>query len=823
MPVTFEEAEKNLHQLADWYQNSAIQSRNEATTRLQLINRIITECLGWDLEDCKAEESSNGQYIDYSLYCPSCLLIIEAKKEDTYFELPLGSTNLKCDIGYFLRHAKDVGGAIQQAIGYCQKRGTPYGAICNGHQIIAFIGSRSDGYSPIEGKALAFDSYDMMEQHFLILWQCLSKEGIMNRRLSVELSDVITAPIPEKLSQQIPGYPGFKQRNTLQTDLQILSDLFLEDLASIGEEGGEVDFIKECYCQSGALSQYALVSREILKTRYSNLFQKETEGPSLAPATTKKGINPQLIADSLSRRPVLLIGDVGVGKTMFIKHLYQVEAADLFSDALAIYVDFAYNPTLEKDLELFIQDSVESQLRDNYEIDIRNRNFVFGVLNRELQQFENGIYGDLRNTAPETYERERLRFVEDKMRNIDEYLRRCLNHIQRGRKKQIVLFLDNVDRRSEELQERVFVIGQGIAERWPVTVFISIRPETFYKSRSSGALDAYHPRAFTISPPRVDQVVQKRLVYGINLLERGMQLGFGDTITVKTETLRNYLNILIYSFDKNRYLIEFLDNMCGGNIRLALDFVRAFIGSGHVDTGKILNKYEETGSYLVPLHEFLRAIIYGDHEHYSPVASHILNLFDVSCPDGKEHFLSPILLAQLVRWSQNSTTDGFVNVSDIFAYLQDLGYTPKQINWALERLSNRNLIELPVRLQKDNEHESVFYYRVTSIGAYYVRRLIGRFNYVDGMVVDTPILEPSMQSRISDAYSIQDRLARARIFCEYLDSQWSLVQNHELAFRWPAVREAITRNIEYITGKISIREDVLEPMLPSEPQSNGVQ
>ena len=812
MGVEYQEGEKNLHDLINWYSSNVNeQTRNEATTRLHLIDRLLFDCLGWNREDCRTEEPVNGKYIDYAFYCPACLFIVEAKREGVYFELPVGTDNVMYNITFFSRQAKSVESAIKQAIGYCQSHGVAYGAVCNGHQLIAFIGSRSDGCPPLEGRALVFDSLESMERNFLMVWQCLSKDGILSRRLSIELQGAVVSPAPEKLSERTPGYPGFKRRNVLQTDLQILSDLFIEDIARVGEEGDERDFLRGCYCHSGALSQYALISKDILRTRYSALFQETTGGPSTTPATTKKGINPELLAESLSRRPILLIGDIGVGKTMFIKHLYQVEAPDIFTDALVFYVDFGSGPTLLEDLSVFVMDELKKQLLDRYDIDIEARNFIHGIFHRDLERFEKGLYADIRDTSPQTFEKKRVEYIEEKLRNKDEYLRLCLTHISRGRKKQIVVFLDNVDRRPDEFQESVFVIGQTMADRWPVTVFISIRPQTFYRSRISGTLDAYHPRAFTIGPPRVDEVVTKRLEYGVKLLDRGIQLFSREGVLVKVESLKNYLEVLAYSFSQNRYLNEFLDNMSGGNIRLALEFVRAFIGSGHVDTEKILNIHRDTGKYLVPLHEFLRAVTYGDHEHYSPGASEILNLFDISTADGREHFLSPILLAQLVRWAQHSTTDGFVSVSDIYEYLQSLGFNPSQVDWAIERLTHRNLIETPTKSREGELSKLISHYRVTTVGAYYAKRFIAKFEYVDAMVVDTPIVDVGMRVKVANAYNIADRLSRAKIFCDYLDSQWKLLEGQQLVFEWPAIRRFINRDIDYITGRISVDEKLIEP------------
>jgi len=809
MSLTFEEAEKNLQNLINWYSiNVNEKNRNEATTRRQLIDRLFFECLGWEQNDCISEESLNGQFIDYSFKCPSCLFIVEAKKEGIYFELPieLSKKSIKRDIKFFLKNATDIGNAIEQAMKYCQSHGTPFGAVCNGHQVIAFIASRNDGLPPLEGKALVFDSLQSLSDNFLLAWQCLSKAGIMGRRLAVELQDTIIAPVPDKLSTRITDYPGFKQRNTLQDELQILSELFIEDLASLGGSGEE-EYLRECYCKSGALSQYASVSKDILKTRYSALFEKITKASALQPANLKKGPNPELVAKSLSRRPILIVGDTGVGKTMFLKHFYKIDANEVFINALVCYVDFGKKPAIVNELENFTAKEIKHQLLDSYNIDIDEHDFVFRVLRDEVKKFEKGIYKKIRETTPDTYDLKLISFVEEKTQDKDRYLQMSLEHISKGHRKQTVIFLDNVDQRPDEFQEKVFLIGQAMADNWPVTVFISIRPETFYRSRVSGTLSGYHARAFTVSPPRVDKVVVKRLNYGISLIERGAHLGLGEDISVKSEKLKDYLRILVYSFEKNKDLMAFLDNMCGGNIRLALDFVKAFIGSGHVDTDKILNTFRQTGSYTIPLHEFLRAVTFGDNDHYHPTSSEILNLFDISAPDGRQHFLSPMLLAQLEKWSQGSVSDGFIHNSEIFGYLQSLGFQPNQIEWSIKRLLLKNLIESPPKSKEFNASQETSYYRVTSIGAYYVKKLISKFTYIDAMIVDTPIVDSDYRNKIMEADRLSDRLPRASVFCDYLDHQWLGLSDQQLAFEWPRIRKSIHEDIESITGKIMIVEN----------------
>lgn len=291
---------------------------------------MLFDCLGWNRKDCVAEERVEGKYTDYSLSAPHRLLILEAKKEGTYFELPVGSNKQIYKINFFEKNHPQVYEAIKQALNYCLDRGTPFCCVSNGHQIVGFIASRTDGIEPLKGNAIVFDSLKQMQDNFFQFWQSLSKPGIIAHNLAVRLQEGKAQPPPEKISRTSDNFPGYKNRNDLQTNLQIIGDLIIEDVVKSTDE---VEFLKLCYLGSGALSQYALVSKKILQTRYSSLFEKTIKGPTLKPLVKKTGVNPEVLADSISRRPVILLGDVGVGKTMFIRHFIKIDADDLLKNA----------------------------------------------------------------------------------------------------------------------------------------------------------------------------------------------------------------------------------------------------------------------------------------------------------------------------------------------------------------------------------------------------------------------------------------------------------------------------------------------------------
>jgi hypothetical protein len=798
MEAEYEVGKARLDELVKWWQAHP-GNRNEASTRFHLIDTLFFECLGWAKDDMIPEESHGGEYADYTFLAPRRILIVEAKRESDYFELPSGKTKLEYALPSLIRDYPNLKKAIEQVAGYCQSRGIPYATVSNGHQIVAFIATRSDGSPPLEGKALVFPSLPFMSSNFLQLWQALSKPGIEEKLLQRKLIGTSIQQLPARLSDSIAGYPGNKGRNTFQTDLQVVSELVLEDVARAPDL--EDKFLEECYSQSGALSQYSLVSKTILQTRYAALFESDAPGPTTLPAAPKSGISPELLAESLSRRPILLIGDVGVGKSTFIRHLIRVDAAPLFENAITLNLDLGTQATLTADLRSFVPNEIERQMREHFGVDIDERNFVRGVYHGELERFSRGIYADLRTTNPGLYMEKEIQFLEEKLRNREDHVKHALEHLAKGWKKQIVIFLDNADQRDDNTQQATFLIAQEIAERWPAAVFVALRPETFYRSTRSGALSGYHPKAFTISPPRIDRVIEKRLGFGLKICDGEIPV---QALTKNTIVNLNSLSSVIVAFMTslryNNDLSECIDNIANGNVRLALDLVKGFFGSGHVNTEKIVEIWDETHSYVVPVHEFIRAVIYGDAKYYDPDRSVLANVFDVSHSDSREHFALPILIALLGNSAK--AIEGFVETHIVYEELQGLGFTPEQIDAVVVRAHRGKLVETSARRIPVPGQVMPEALRATSVGLYHVQRLCQMFSYVDAMIVDTPVFDPLVRASIKDAQRIEDRLARCEIFQHYLDDQWNHMRGKGTAFDWDKVSQALEAEIVRIRSRV---------------------
>lgn len=225
--MEYEEAIENISALSVWFSNHK-QTLNEATTRSHLIDKLIFDCLAWSRDSVTMEDSYDGNYSDYTLKTTRPTLIIEAKKEGLYFELPIGKKRRKYVISTLIQSNSALKEAIEQVASYCQSRGIPLAVVCNGHQLVAFVAVRSDGRPPMDGQALVFDSLEAIEEDFLTLWKYLSLPGVQKNTLLYSLLGENEPNVPPKLSAIISNYPGIKSRNEDQADLHIVGELILE-------------------------------------------------------------------------------------------------------------------------------------------------------------------------------------------------------------------------------------------------------------------------------------------------------------------------------------------------------------------------------------------------------------------------------------------------------------------------------------------------------------------------------------------------------------------------------------------------------------------
>lgn len=800
----YENGRVTLENLILEFKQLNINDFNEADTRFRFIDRILTECLNWEPKDISNEDVRDRHYADYKLNLFRPVAVWEAKRTGNYFELPVGISRLIMPLKSICKDNPQIKEALIQVSGYCHERGIKIGVVSNGWQIIAFIANRNDSVPPLDGDGLIVPSLEFYLQNYKEVWNCLSKNGFHDDYLTKKLIGGSEEQLPPKLSSSVAYYPGIKNRNPFQVDLEIISDLVLEDV--IKDKAIEKDFLKDCYCKSGSLSQYSLLSKQILSTRYAYLFEGNDRKAVLEKVATKKGLTPDLLelfANSISKRPILLIGDVGVGKSTFINNLLLVEATNVFEKAITFKIDLGSKAIISLDLNDAVLKIIKDQLIEIYNIDITEDNFVRHAYFVELENFKKSVtVKRLYDISPVSAIEKEIEFLSKLIQDEPSHIKKSLEYICKSQQKQIIIFIDNCDQRNDVDQQTAFLIAQEFATDWPALVFISLRPETFHRAKKKkGALSGYHPKAFTISPPRIDDVIHKRLIFALKITRGEIPL---SSLKIKTSfsSLEILIQCFINSLNDNKHLFTFFENVSNGNIRKSIELIKKFFGSGHVNTEKIIDIIEKTGNYTIPVHEILRSVIYGDNEHYSPVNSEITNILDVRTNDPKDHFTVSFILGLLQDFSINNRNEGFISIKDVYSYMQKLGYLPITIDLALDFMYSKELFETSEKGNNLQTEKNELMIRATGTGLYHLSHLLNTFTYIDAIIIDVPIFDKETRERIINSFDIFERIDRAIIFIDYIDAIWDSEKFINTHFIWSQKSKELRADIERIKSKI---------------------
>ncbi|MBU0620657.1 MAG: hypothetical protein KJ795_02310 [Gammaproteobacteria bacterium] len=783
MTIEFSVAQARLGELIQEFSPIGELS-NEAQTRFSFIDRLLTDCLGWTRESIKVEVYEQGERSDYECGCPR-QLIVEAKKAAKSFAIPPRGkkASIKIKIRSLMDFNAETKAGIEQVHKYCQDRGVQIAALCNGPQLVVFLASRLDGVSPMDGDALVFDSYEAITHGFSTVFECLSQDGVQEKRLVNLLGGKSSGNLPSKLSTACLNYFDYKYSSAFQENIRNASSLVIEDIGRTVDL--EKQFLKECYCESGPLTQYSLLGKNILSTRYAALFSKSETGSrveEINPRKQKSKLSDKVLAEALARRPIVFLGDVGVGKTSFIKNLIQIDAAAEFGDSIFVYFDLGSKGALSQNTRDALLQQIESTLRSEYLVNLQDKKLLEDIYQVELAEFDNGFMAPLRDSQPTVFQQKRIEHIQSLISNRAEFLRNCLSKLAEIRKCQIVIVIDNADQRSVPVQNDAFVIAHELASTWNALVFLSLRPQTFHTSKRSGAVSAYPPKVFVISPPKLEDVIEKRLSFALRIAEGRLPVSNVRSLSMHVESLAILIKALQSSLRSNPELYEFIVNVSSGNVRVAIELISKFLGNPNVHTERIVQIFNESGDYRIPLHEFSKGGLLGDYAYYQEDASIAFNVFGIVYADKREHFLSLLILGYLACGDVNiHQADGFVSLDLILREIQTNGFTEEQVTAHLKRLTRKKLLETTERrlLETEQEVREVGMpdsFRITPLGAYHLKKWSYEFAFVEAMSFDTPIFDEVMHvtllKRVNEQ-TLSARYERAVAFLNYLNSVWT--------------------------------------------------
>lgn len=757
-----------------------IAENNEASTRLRAIDTILFDILLWDKNDVEVEKYCRASgYADYVFFLNGKpLLVLEAKREGVEFLLE-GKIykDRPYQFGLLAKECPSASAALQQAIGYAAVLGSRYVAISNGHQWIFTLSFVADQL--LENRLVyVFESFEGLRDKFSSFCKCFNKEGLSSNNISRELLDNLKLPAPAKLSSQIPGYPQVSGRNVYQNELSYILDYVWQVMS---QSESSVTFVENCYVSPNSHHDILTLAKELIEKRRNEddiLTEYDIESIDKLPYE---------IANLPAEKPFVILGEVGRGKSSFLKYLRFVSAKDNFKNYIQIELNFLDRPDTHKEIHSFVYNEIERQLLDNYGVDINDDGFVRGVLHGDLKRLRKTPRGKLLLEDSAQYASFEVEKIEQVTSDKHNYFTKVFHYLKRGRKTSLAIFFDNLDRRSTKIQEESFLKSSAIARDWTCLVFICLRPTTYYESRETGVLDTIAPTTFTVGHPDLSLVLKRRFSYAKQIAEgnaldkSGLQSPPSRDVAFDLPRIANIFKSCEFAAWKGHGIIPTLEAVSNGNIRRLLDLTRKILCSGHLDTEKILDRIERNGKYFIPDYEGVKTLLFGDYMQYDSSKSPFINLFDIQHADPAEHFLKVCILNYLTKIPDNNGSSTFTKISDLMAYLASLGFSYGVSIDSIQSLIDKNYLNSIIESDSVKDKDLV---KITTLGRYHINYLITEFQYLDATIIDTPILDVKARDKLHHVNDIEKRIDRTEKFLNYLMDSVENITDEEVRTLW---------------------------------------
>jgi AAA ATPase domain len=739
---------------------------SEADTRVKLVDRVLKEVCGWPEGNLSREDHVESGYTDYQLsLAGQPYVVVEAKREGVSFVLPHSPAIRSLSLDGTLITDPHVKAAVNQVRQYCDDAGIKFAITTNGYSWIIFRAIRDD-IPWRKGRARVFASMNEISEHFVDFWNLLSYQAISAAgSLESEFGRLTTSS--RKLDRVIDRLFNADlplRRNRLNSQLQPVIKYIFEDIA--GQD--DPDLLQSCYVHTGSL----YIVAEDLNLVITDTIPKDSVFTGTKPLKQTSddvgefGEEVKLAVKERKGELYLLLGGIGSGKTTFLKR-YQTLIAKNFleANAFTFHLDFLKAPLQTSEMEPFVWSTILEIIRDQYaEEDLEHRKYIKSIFKDKLKNLEvTALRGIERHT--EKYEQAIGPYLLTWQENLSEYVPNLLRLASVVNKKATVLFIDNVDQLDPEYQAQIFLLAQRVTRMAATISIIALREESYYAPSIQNSFTAYTSHKFHIASPQFRPMIRNRIEYAIRALESGeakiagvVRRGNNSDVKDICEFLRIVeYGVLVWS----RKIARFVECICFGNMRSALEMFTTFLTSGATDVDKMLVICRNYGSYYVSFHEFLKSVMLQDRAYYKEDQSPILNLFNCTSERNSSHFTGLRVLKLLLhhRGETSPQGKGYVDLGRVVGFFAETFDDVRDIIVTLDRLVNKQLIEVNTRATHTVSGAS--HIRVTAAGWYYLRYLSETFAYLDLVLQDTPLndgnLEKAVRQSVYDVNNLADK------------------------------------------------------------------
>lgn len=772
----------------------AKRAQNEANTRRQIIDRLLHEVLGWPIPNVGVEEKVHKGYIDYVLRdrAGTAVLLIEAKKEGIYFQLPIRLQKKPNKLHYVrlkqLATDSAIAAAVNQAAGYCPTIGCQYACITNGHEFILFRSFILGKYF-MEADALVIPSLAFFSTSYTEAINTFGYEAITQQR---SIQSALGSRKGVNREQFFPKsgihlYDSPFQKNPFARYIEPLAKRYFGEILQTDRR-----MMDHCYV-------FAREAQEVHTGIHNHLADSLTpyfsaDGGENIKDVRSGGKLSQRIARSLkqpSKEVLILYGGKGAGKSTFLRRLlYHEPPQDFVLHAFPIIVDFLPSPQSPEAISTFILDQITRALN------------VDGILERPIEDLLT-LFADRFSIAERQQlaglDKKSVDYVKERNKLIEQwkadrvYVAQRLKDYWAKQGKHTVVAFDNTDQLPPLLQDHCFLVAHSIAHSLSCVAIISMREERYCRARTAGVLDAYHNSGFHLAAPDLTGVFTKRIrLVAHDLDDETGQFRPPLPDGADIAALRRFFYCCLRQFGEDgNALKRFLQECSRDNMRLALEFFTQFLTSGYTHVEEMV----ANPAWTVINHQVIKPMMIPQRHNYDEEKSLIPNVYQCRSSTGGSHFTA-IRILRILRSGATSNIEriGFHDVAALVDDFDSRFSMRADCEAALDVLLRHGLIEANNRLDEyrieksgSNGAEMIFAdeVRITAFGAYMLDDLSKTFTYLDLVSLDCGISKEALYHELCERainerehawagdklLRLDSRLARTKAFLAYLKEE----------------------------------------------------
>ena len=419
-------------------------------------------------------------------------------------------------------------------------------------------------------------------------------------------------------------------------------------------------------------------------------------------------VRPKEIISKISRahdynnQVILLIGSVGSGKSTFSTYLKEV-ALDKSVLERTCWTRLNLNDAPVTSIEIYkwVKDNIITQLKEqNAKIDFDEMKFIEKLYSEEISSTKKGALS-LLNSDSDKYKEILVEKILSFQADLDLTLNCFIRELVHNSGKDLIIILDNCDKRNLEEQLLMFEVANWIKDNIKAIVFLPLRDTTFDHFRNQKPLDTViKDLIFRINPPSLEKVIYQRIKYANRLSEKSSDnfyyLPNGWKVNYPSTDELHYLKSILTSLFQNTFFKRLISGLAGRDIRKGIEVFLDFCKSGHISEHEILKIKKTKGAFKLPNHIISRVFMRGNRLFYSDDESRIKNIFHSNPSDDLP---DPFVRISILKWLYDerrtkgpSGIIGFHKASDLINILLRFGHSSDKVVSQLLFLLKESLI-----------------------------------------------------------------------------------------------------------------------------------